>query len=732
MAVSEKLQFLITADAQGAIRAFQQVGKAADKELGKAENKLDKLGANMTKFGVGALATAGVVGAGLWKLGEGASDLNETISKSNVIFGKAAKTIEDFGTDAAKSIGQSKQAAIDAAATFGTFGKSAGKTGEDLARFSIDMTKLASDMASFSNTSPEEAVLAIGAALRGESEPIRKYGVLLSDAALKNRALEMGIYDGVGALTAQQKVLAAQAEILAQTGDAQGDFARTSDGLANQQRILAAELQNTKDAIGSAVLPAMQAVVGVAGDVFGAFNALPPTVQTTIGKFAGFGTAALAVAGVTSVAVGQLIKMRDTFSTLDAAGNRSMTRLGKATVATTAVIGVAAIVYQGYTSKKEAATRRTEEFTDALLAEEKGQEGATSALVASNIVETKAFGIRNKLGISTQDLAAAIDGKTVPAITKLRESYDKARAGGASLDQQNRALEEQYGLGSMAIQAFLQRLDEQSDSMAQAKNNADELTDAERALAGATKYGTDITDRQANVSKNLATVLDGDTTPAVRTLTDSTELARKAAEKLDRQWDELKGEIDDERAFLDMEQTFIDLRTAAEEAYIATASGADDAAEKQRTFRNAVLDAREQVIELGSDVLNLPKSHVTALQILADQGQFDELERRLAILTRNRTMNLDIIARGGAGYGSLTPTPRAMGGPVSAGQPYLVGERGPELVVPSGSGNVIPAGKTASMLGGTTVINITTGADPNAVVAAIKKYEKSNGAAWRS
>jgi phage-related minor tail protein len=73
-----------------------------------------------------------------------------------------------------------------------------------------------------------------------------------------------------------------------------------------------------------------------------------------------------------------------------------------------------------------------------------------------------------------------------------------------------------------------------------------------------------------------------------------------------------------------------------------------------------------------------------------------------------------------------------MGGPVSAGQPYLVGERGPELVVPSGSGNVIPAGKTASMLGGTTVINITTGADPQAVVAAIKKYERSNGTNWRS
>jgi hypothetical protein len=75
---------------------------------------------------------------------------------------------------------------------------------------------------------------------------------------------------------------------------------------------------------------------------------------------------------------------------------------------------------------------------------------------------------------------------------------------------------------------------------------------------------------------------------------------------------------------------------------------------------------------------------------LAENGQIDELERRLTILTRNRTANLDIIARGGAGYGGLFPAPRAMGGPVTAGTPYIVGERGPEIVVPGQSGTVIP------------------------------------------
>jgi hypothetical protein len=76
---------------------------------------------------------------------------------------------------------------------------------QELATFSNDFTALASDLASFNNTTPEEAINAIGSALRGESEPLRKYNVLLNDAKLKAAALELGIYSGSGALTDQQK-----------------------------------------------------------------------------------------------------------------------------------------------------------------------------------------------------------------------------------------------------------------------------------------------------------------------------------------------------------------------------------------------------------------------------------------------------------------------------------------------------------------------------------------------
>ena len=199
---------------------------------------------------------------------------------SGEIFGDTSKQIEAFAATAATSLGQSKQQAIDAATTFAVFGKSAGLAGADLVKFSTDFTVLASDLASFNNTSPDEAITAIGAALRGEAEPLRRFGVLLDDATLRSAALELGIISSTkNALTPQQKVLAAQEVIFRQTADAQGDFARTSDGLANSQRILAAQLDNVKVTIGTALLP-------IATELFASFSKrLIPAVENFANTF---------------------------------------------------------------------------------------------------------------------------------------------------------------------------------------------------------------------------------------------------------------------------------------------------------------------------------------------------------------------------------------------------------------------------------------------------------------
>lgn len=239
--------------------------KNLDKGAKDVDGFGDKMAAVGKKVGVALAAAAAAAGAMAIKIGidgvKAASNLAETQSKVNVIFGESATAITKFASTAATQLGQTRQQAMDAASTFATFGKSAGLAGNDLVKFSTELTTLSADLASFYNTSPEQAINAIGAALRGESEPIRAYGVLLNDATLKQEALNMGIYDGTGALSSQQKVLAAQQVILKQTGDAQGDFARTSGGLANQQRILTAQIENTKAMLGEALLPTVLKVV---------------------------------------------------------------------------------------------------------------------------------------------------------------------------------------------------------------------------------------------------------------------------------------------------------------------------------------------------------------------------------------------------------------------------------------------------------------------------------------
>lgn len=255
MAAVAQLVVKIVTDTAGAVKDLDETTSKFDKFKGVAKTAL-------------AFAGPAALAAGLQDCVKAASDLNETVSKGQQIFGAGFSTVEKFAGTAAEQFGISKQAALDASSTFATFGKSAGLGGEELAGFATGLTGLASDLASFNNTSPDQAIQAIGAALRGESEPMRQYGVLLDDATLRNRAMAMGLIKSTKeALTPQQKVLAAQAEIYAQTADAQGDFARTNEGLAGQAKIATARFDDMKAQIGTALLPVVTEMAGKFNDL---------------------------------------------------------------------------------------------------------------------------------------------------------------------------------------------------------------------------------------------------------------------------------------------------------------------------------------------------------------------------------------------------------------------------------------------------------------------------------
>ena len=279
--MAQQIKIDIVADVQ----KLQQGVDQANKQLGGLDASVKKVQSLTTAFvGVGVAAKGfSVAGNFINETTDAASNLEETLAKTNELFGASTKEVVAFAKSAAKNLGQSSQQALDASANFAIFGKAAGLAGGDLVDFSTDFTVLASDLASFNNTSPQEAINAIGSALRGEAEPLRRYGVLLNDAALRQAALELGIVETTkNALTPQQKVLAAQKVIYEQTTAAQGDFARTSDGLANSTRILEAQQADLNASIGETFLPVMKQVNEIMRLAIGIFTSLPGPVQKIV------------------------------------------------------------------------------------------------------------------------------------------------------------------------------------------------------------------------------------------------------------------------------------------------------------------------------------------------------------------------------------------------------------------------------------------------------------------
>lgn len=152
---------------------------------------------------------------------------------------------------------------------------------------------------------------------------------------------------------------------------------------------------------------------------------------------------------------------------------------------------------------------------------------------------------------------------------------------------------------------------------------------------------------------------------AMDALAAAAQRTKDRARELDQAWSDLKAEVDDDQAFIDLQDTFANLETAFLDSYGAAEQGATDAEQRARDYDSAVNTAKQSVIEFGQEVLGLPPTHVSTLLARIDEGKFAEVENRLAILARNRTMNISIQATGGIGYGALT----------GAGSNYATGGR---------------------------------------------------------
>ena len=198
-----------------------------------------------------------------------ASDLQEVQNVVDVTFGeKGAAAVEDFAKKAAGSFGMSELSAKKFTGTMGAMLKSMNLDDAAVQDMSLALTGLAGDMASFYNLDAEEAFSKLRSGISGETEPLKQLGINMSVANLEAYAMSQGINTAWKEMSAAEQATLRYQYIMQATADAQGDFARTSDSYANQQRILQLNMENLSASIGKKVLPIITQFSGLLNDLF--------------------------------------------------------------------------------------------------------------------------------------------------------------------------------------------------------------------------------------------------------------------------------------------------------------------------------------------------------------------------------------------------------------------------------------------------------------------------------
>lgn len=252
MAASAILAIKILADAKGAQKGMADASAAT------------------SKWATGVSRAASVAGvalaAGALKATKGASDLAETVSKTETVFGASAAGIKAWADGAAKAFGLSKQEALDAASGFQVMFTQLGIGAGTSETMSKGMIQAAADLASFHNVAGGTAEVTdmLSSAMRGEYDSLQRLIPNINAAAVQQEALKETHKKTAKELTDAEKAAATYQLVLKGMGPAAGDYAKTANGAANSQRTLQATMKDTSDTLGTALLPTLKSVLGIA------------------------------------------------------------------------------------------------------------------------------------------------------------------------------------------------------------------------------------------------------------------------------------------------------------------------------------------------------------------------------------------------------------------------------------------------------------------------------------
>jgi phage-related protein len=244
----------IITDATGAGKGFA----AADSKIGKTQRTLGKMAApaGAAILAIGAFGTAAV---------SAASRTQQAIGAVDSVFGKNAGTVKKWAGSAATDVGLAKSEYLELASVLGSQLKNMGVPLDQVAGKTKNLVTLGADLAATYGGTTKDAVDALGSALRGETDPIERYGVSIKQADIAAQQAKDGTDKLTGAAGKQAKTMALLELVNKQTADSQGQFAKESDSAAGSAQIASAQYENMMSTLGTALLPAVASVTAALG-----------------------------------------------------------------------------------------------------------------------------------------------------------------------------------------------------------------------------------------------------------------------------------------------------------------------------------------------------------------------------------------------------------------------------------------------------------------------------------
>ena len=399
--MAEELKVRITGDAADLNSALSD----AQKSLVAFSKQAAELGKTMSTYVTAPLLAAGAASIKM------ASDFNESLNKVDVSFKSASGSVTEFAKTSLKTYGIASGTALDMASNFGDMATSMGLGVGEASKLSTSLVGLAGDMASFKNIRIDVAQTALNGIFTGETESLKRLGIVMTEANVKAYAFSQGITKQYDTMSQAEKVMLRYQYVMSVTKNAQGDFARTNENAANQMRMFGEGMKQLSAEIGQVMLPAVTSITRAANDMISGFSGASDGTKSfvvTLGLIA-------AGTGPLLFLVGTIVpKVIEGFNLMTAAAVKFNLTLTSATgiAGLAALFGVAAKSAYDYAKALNPDNKLTEqEKKDANAIKEKNKQIVASIELLKKqrgMATGPITGMNTAQGISTQSIDAQI------------------------------------------------------------------------------------------------------------------------------------------------------------------------------------------------------------------------------------------------------------------------------------------------------------------------------------